>query len=83
VTDFYFVVSPHTFIIPTINYCCVILEVMFFSFSICDLLIGNEGLGFHIKGHSPVVIYAIDPGLPAARAGVVPGSCVLEVWLDV
>ena len=55
-----------------------------FLFSICDLHIGSdEGLGFHIKGHSPVVIYATDPGLPAARAGVVPGSCILEVWLGV
>ena len=55
------------------------LNFLILFFSICDLIIGNESLGFHIKGHSPVVIYATDPGLPAARAGVVPGSCILEV----
>ena len=46
----------------------------------CELmLIDNEGLGFHIKGGAPVIIYATDPGSPAARAGVVPGSCIVEV----
>ena len=46
----------------------------------CELImIDNEGLGFHIKGSAPVIIYATDPGSPAARAGVVPGSCIVEV----
>ena len=42
-------------------------------------MVDNEGLGFHIKGSAPVIIYATDPGSPAARAGVVPGSCIVEV----
>ena len=49
-------------------------------FSRCELMmIDNEGLGFHIKGSAPVIIYATDPGSAAARAGVVPGSCIVEV----
>ena len=43
------------------------------------MMVENEGLGFHIKGGAPVIIYATDPGSPAARAGVVPGSCIVEV----
>ena len=43
------------------------------------LMVNNEGLGFHIKGGAPVTIYATDPGSSAARAGVVPGSCIVEV----
>ena len=42
-------------------------------------MVANEGLGFHIKGGAPVIIYATDPGSAAARAGVVPGSCIVEV----
>ena len=42
-------------------------------------MVDNEGLGFHIKGSAPVIIYATDPGSSAARAGVVPGSCIVEV----
>ena len=42
-------------------------------------MVKNEGLGFHIKGSAPVIIYATDPGSPAARAGVVPSSCIVEV----
>ena len=51
------------------------------TFSHCKLImIDNEVLGFHIKGSAPVIIYAAtDPGSPAARAGVVPGSCIVEV----
>ena len=42
-------------------------------------MIDNEGLGFHVKGSAPVIIYATDPGSPAAMAGVVPVSCIVEV----
>ena len=53
---------------------------MYIHSSRCELIMSNnEGLGFHIKGSAPVIIYATDPGSPAARAGVVPGSCIVEV----
>ena len=53
---------------------------MYIHSSRCELIMSNnEGLGFHIKGSAPVIIYATDPGSPAARAGVVSGSCIVEV----
>ena len=61
-----------------INLCVYLLMHVYFSR--CELtMVKNEGLGFHIKGSSPVIIYATDPGSPAARAGVVPSSCMVEV----
>ena len=71
--------------IRTLQVLCVIvhniLSYTFTYFSRCELImVDNEGLGFHIKGSAPVIIYATDPGSPAARAGVVvPGSCIVEV----
>jgi hypothetical protein len=37
------------------------------------------GLGFHIRGSSPVVINGVDKGSAAADAGLVCGSCILRV----
>lgn len=45
----------------------------------CTLVPTKTGLGFHIKGSSPVVISDIDKDSAASRAGLTIGSCVLKV----
>ena len=34
-----------------------------FVFSTCDIIVGENGLGFDIRGHNPVFISSVDKGV--------------------